>query len=163
MRSARLVLAVLGAVILVAVAPEAAAPTLQAEVDALVGRFVEALKTNNPQLLRSVYHPDLRMSVCNAFDRFIGHVVFGDASDLTPQDIQDSTAVLTLPPRITGVPSAPDRIPVVFGIRWMITRRDSTQMPAELTVGIRWELTRSDHTLVVRRQQTQPCETSPGG
>jgi hypothetical protein len=156
MRTIAMLLAI--AMALFSIGPAKAAPAGMSEVEvkALVNKLVEALNARSTELLRSVYHDDLRMNSCNAFDRLIGNVVFGDIAEVTFENITSSTARILSDAQVTSMtPSS--RVSVTFVLGWKFST--SAGASRELTLGVRWEVGIVRGILKVMRQQTKVSES----
>jgi hypothetical protein len=156
MRMIAMLLAI--AMVLFSTSPAKAAPAGMSEVEvkALVNKLVEALNARSTELLRSVYHDDLRMNSCNAFDRLIGNVVFGDIAEVTFENITTSTARILSDAQVTSMtPSS--RVSVTFVLGWKFSTGAGASR--ELTLGVRWEVGIVRGILKVMRQQTKVSES----
>ena len=140
--------------------PSGAAGPSDADAKLLVEKLVQALNSRDSAALKSIYHRDLWMTVCNSFERLVGHVVFGDDSDTTFENLQASSASLIIPPKIAG-PSPVGRVPVIFAIRWAYASRVIDGPSGELSLAIRWEVGSVGGSWKVMRQYSQPCGPRP--
>jgi len=126
----------------------------------LVEGLVRALNTQDAPLLARIYRV-LNLKFCNSFELLVANAVLQtDAYSplLVFENLQESKAVLTLPPRIVRTVSESPRTTVVFGFRWSyVARSGELEDSEELDLVVTWETMQFLDGWGVVEQRASPC------
>ncbi len=126
----------------------------------LVEALIRALNTKDASLLDKIYQV-LNLNQCNSFELLVANAALR-TSVYSPllvfENLKESKAILTTPPRIVGTVSNSGSTSVVFGFRWFyVAKIDEEESSEELDLVVTWETKLFDEGWRVIGQRTSPC------
>jgi hypothetical protein len=126
----------------------------------LVEALMRALNTEDAPLLAQIYQV-LNLKLCNSFEALVVNVVLRTNAYsplLVFENLKESKAVLTVPPRIVRTVSESGRTTVVFGFRWYyLASTGEEEDSEEIDLVVTWETQQFVDGWRVVGQRTSPC------